>query len=180
MKLSRKFGEDKAKQLDAPKKKGMPISYWICEKDHHVKNCPMKYNLSTMEKVEKASTIILFQVLCVVLEDKCTIIQEKYFTWLFYVPTVFNGRSIDTMVDTGANHNSMKEYVLRELGLQLEFTWTSFKWMKLEVEKVDGMTNGTTFKLRDWSGIASFSIIRMDDYEGNNSQGRWRKCLWLT
>jgi hypothetical protein len=44
--------------------------------------------------------------------------------------------------------------------------------MKLEVEKVDGMTNGTTFKLRDWSGIASFSIIRMDDYEGNNSQGR--------
>jgi predicted aspartyl protease len=87
----------------------------------------MKYNLSTMEKVEKASTIGLLQVLCVVLEDKCTIIQEKYFTGLFYVPVVFNGRLIDTMVETGVNHNSMKEDVLRELGLQTEFTWTSFK-----------------------------------------------------
>jgi hypothetical protein len=127
VKLSRKFGEDKAKQLDAPKKKGMLISYWICEKDHHVKNCPMKYNLSTMEKVDKAYMIGLLQVLCVVLEDKCTIIQEKYFTGIFYVPAVFNGISIDTMVDTGVNHNSMKEDVLRELGLQLEFTWTSLK-----------------------------------------------------
>ena len=87
----------------------------------------MKYNLSTMEKVDKASTIGLLQILCVVLENKCTIIQEKYFIGLFYVPTIFNGRSIDTMVDTGVNHNSMKEDVLREIGLQLEFTWTSFK-----------------------------------------------------
>jgi hypothetical protein len=156
-----KTSEDKDKKRDTPKEKGNPIPCWICEKDHYVKNYPMKKKLSIVEQEEKPCVGVL-QVLGVVLEEKSTRSQEKMLQLLFYVSIVLNGISMVVMVDSGVTHNFMKEDVVRELGLQLELAQTSFKAVNLRVEKVIGMTNEVTLKLGYWSGTTSFTIVPMD------------------
>ena len=69
------------------------------------------------------------------------------------------------MVDSGVNHNFIREDVVQDIGLQLETMKTTFKYANLGVEKDIFTTKEIMLKLGDCSGSATFTIVPMDDFE---------------
>jgi len=64
-----------------------------------------------LEKEEKPY-VGVFQVFNAIMEVESMNIQEKYGMKLFYVQYELNGKSVIAMVDSQANHNFLREYMV--------------------------------------------------------------------
>jgi hypothetical protein len=127
-------------------KEKKPISCWICAKEHYENNCPLKQKLNALEKENNPSVGVL-EVLNVIMEGESMKSQYKDETNIFYVQVELNGKLVTTIVDSGATHRSLREDMVRRLGMQLEPMQKTFKTINAGVEKVIGVAKDVSLNL---------------------------------
>jgi hypothetical protein len=96
------------------------------------------------------------------MEGESTERQEKDETKLFYVQAELNGNLVIAMVDSGATHNFLREYMVKRLGFHPKPTQTTFKMINVGVERVVGVDKDISLMLGDWCRKTSFTIVPME------------------
>jgi hypothetical protein len=72
---------------------------------------------------------------------------------------------VKTMVDSGVNHNLLREDMVWRLGFQPEPTHTTFKKINTGVERVIGVAKDISLRIGDWCRRTSFTIVPLNDFK---------------
>jgi hypothetical protein len=115
-------------------------------KENYAKNCSLKQKVNSLEQGE-APSISVLQFLGVVVEAQPTVTQDSKAMKLSYVQEQINEKMTLEMVESGATHNIMREYIAQNLGLQFEQELTSFKTVKSGKQEVGGTSKNAPMNL---------------------------------
>ncbi|KAA0060640.1 uncharacterized protein E6C27_scaffold22G005260 [Cucumis melo var. makuwa] len=85
---------------------------------------------------------------------------------LMYVDTWINQKPTkSTMVDSGATHNFITEVEAKHLNLRWEKDAGRMKAVNSAALPIIGLVKRTMIRLRGWSGLVDFVVVKMDDFD---------------
>jgi len=84
---------------------------------------------------------------------------------LEYVWMKVGSEDVLNMVDSGAIHNFMSEYVARRIGLKCVPMQAQIKMVNSPLDCMTGVAKKVDTTLGEWIGKANFTIVWIDDYE---------------
>jgi len=84
---------------------------------------------------------------------------------LSYVQVEMNGNGAEAMLDIGATHNFVDEYMVQQLGLKVIKCPSKIKAVNSEAKPFFGIAFVVKFKVGEWTGMVNFLIMQLDDFD---------------
>ncbi|CAL1380625.1 unnamed protein product [Linum trigynum] len=145
-----------------------PMSCFLCNGPHKVRDCPKKSKLAALEKQEGETKENARED-----EGKIGSMRRlgaakfganEVSKGRFFVITQFEGGESKALVDTGATDNFLRVEEAERLGIAYERRQGSLKTVNSEAILIHGVAKNVPLKIEGWEGAADFSVITMDDH----------------
>ena len=84
---------------------------------------------------------------------------------LSYVQVEMNENKAKGMLDSGATHNFVADWMVQRLGLRVSKCPSKIKTVNSEAKPVLGITYGVKLKVGEWTGKVNFLVMELDDFD---------------
>ncbi|CAL1372649.1 unnamed protein product [Linum trigynum] len=159
-----------------------PLTCFLCDGPHRVRDCPRKHKLSAMkavlaecssseEEAEEAprvephvAKIGCMKRLSAIKRAEEPLQPEQH--GQCFVEAKLNQRKTKALVDTGASCNLLDVGEAQRLGITYEKKKRG--WMKAtnsRATRTHGVARQVPLKLGGWTGVADFEVVSLDDYQ---------------
>ena len=84
---------------------------------------------------------------------------------LSYVQVEMNENKAKGMLDSGATHNFVADWMVQMLGLRVSKCPSKIKIVNSEAKPVLGIAYGVKLKVGEWTGKVNFLVMELDDFD---------------
>ncbi|XP_073105641.1 uncharacterized protein [Elaeis guineensis] len=138
---------------------------FICSGPHRAKDCSKKERLNAVvEEGGRGDEASPSRVNPLQLVNAMRA-ERSIPSGLMYMKVRLGGKEMLAMADTGATHNFMTERTAHELGLKVTKSSSKIKAVNSVARDVAGIAAGVQVSLGSWTGVLSFTIVTLDDFD---------------
>ncbi|XP_065632783.1 uncharacterized protein LOC136068889 isoform X1 [Quercus suber] len=141
-------------------------SSFICNGPHHARDYLKREKLNAMvakdgsgqsdeEVPSRVNPLQLLNALCAGGTSK----------GLSYVQVKMNENGAEGMLDSGATHNFVADWMVQRLGLKVSKYPSKIKAVNSEAKPVLGIAYRVKFKVGEWTGKVNFLVMELDDFD---------------
>ncbi|CAL1372707.1 unnamed protein product [Linum trigynum] len=141
-----------------------PMTCFLCDGPHRVRDCPRKARLAAMEAQDEEPKAAEAKIGSIrKLGAVKTDVKESKRGRCYVLAQFMQGES-KALVDTGATDNFLRVEEANRLGIAYEKGQGRLKTINSESIPIHGVAHNVPMKLGEWEGLIDFSVVTMDDH----------------
>lgn len=90
--------------------------------------------------------------------------ESRSDTGLMFVDVKVNGQVVRAMVDTGATHNFLSDWIVARLGLRVDKGNSKIKAVNSEAKPIVRVAKIVPLQIGEWSGKFYLMVVPLDDF----------------
>ncbi|KAG6621665.1 hypothetical protein I3842_Q008100 [Carya illinoinensis] len=132
---------------------------------HRAKQCPKREKLNALIAEEEEAPVEETTSRVNPLQLLNSIRQEsRSDTGLMFVDVKVNGQVVRAMVDTGATHNFLSDWIVARLGLRVDKGNSKMKAVNSEAKPIVRVAKIVPLQIGEWSGKFYLMVVPLDDF----------------